>query len=63
MDRSKQGSNKDLVLKAFDTLFNQRDYSTAETFWSPHYSNTVLTSNLEERALLPRGQCLRYFAL
>ena len=37
MDRSKQGSNKDLVLKAFDTLFNQRDYSTAETFWSPHY--------------------------
>jgi predicted SnoaL-like aldol condensation-catalyzing enzyme len=37
MDRSKQESNKDLVLKAFDTLFNQRDYSTAETFWSPHY--------------------------
>jgi predicted SnoaL-like aldol condensation-catalyzing enzyme len=37
MDRSKQGSNKDLVLKAFDTLFNQRDYSTAEAFWSPRY--------------------------
>lgn len=29
--------NKALVLKAFDTLFNERDYATAETFWSPHY--------------------------
>ena len=25
------------VLKAFDTLFNRRDYDTAATFWSPHY--------------------------
>ena len=37
MDRSKQERNRDLVFKAFDTLFNQRDYSTAETFWSPDY--------------------------
>lgn len=29
--------NKELVLKAFDTLFNKRDYVTAETFWSPNY--------------------------
>jgi predicted SnoaL-like aldol condensation-catalyzing enzyme len=29
--------NKALVLEAFDTLFNKRDYATAETFWSPHY--------------------------
>jgi predicted SnoaL-like aldol condensation-catalyzing enzyme len=29
--------NKALVLKAFDTLFNKRDYATAETYWSPHY--------------------------
>ena len=29
--------NKDLVLKAFDTLFNKRDYAAAETFWSPKY--------------------------
>ncbi len=29
--------NKELVLKAFDTLFNQRDYAAAERFWSPHY--------------------------
>jgi len=26
--------NKALVLKAFDTLFNKRDYATAETYWS-----------------------------
>jgi predicted SnoaL-like aldol condensation-catalyzing enzyme len=25
------------VLKAFDTLFNKRDYASAERFWSPHY--------------------------
>jgi predicted SnoaL-like aldol condensation-catalyzing enzyme len=29
--------NKALVLEAFDTLFNQRDYAAAERFWSPHY--------------------------
>jgi predicted SnoaL-like aldol condensation-catalyzing enzyme len=29
--------NKALVLKAFDTLFNKRDYATAERFWSPQY--------------------------
>ena len=30
-------SNKALVLEAFDTLFNKRDYTKAATFWSPHY--------------------------
>jgi len=29
--------NKDVVLKAFDTLFNKRDYVTAKAFWSPNY--------------------------
>ena len=29
--------NKRLVLKAFDTLFNKRDYVAAEKLWSPHY--------------------------
>jgi predicted SnoaL-like aldol condensation-catalyzing enzyme len=29
--------NKKLVLEAFDTLFNKRDYVAAEKFWSPHY--------------------------
>ena len=29
--------NKALVLKAFDTLFNQRDYIAAERYWSPKY--------------------------
>src|SRR5271167_5137683 len=32
-----QRKNKHLVLEAFDTLFNKRDYAKAETFWSPHY--------------------------
>jgi predicted SnoaL-like aldol condensation-catalyzing enzyme len=30
-------SNKALVLEAFDTLFNQRDYANAERYWSPNY--------------------------
>jgi predicted SnoaL-like aldol condensation-catalyzing enzyme len=29
--------NKALVLRAFDTLFNKRDYATAEQFWSRQY--------------------------
>src|ERR1700740_2770143 len=28
---------KTLVLDAFDTLFNKRDYTAAERFWSPNY--------------------------
>ena len=37
---SKPGSEDDLlqtVLTAFDTLFNKRDYASAERFWSPRY--------------------------
>jgi predicted SnoaL-like aldol condensation-catalyzing enzyme len=30
-------ANKALVLEAFDTLFNNRDYKAAERFWSPNY--------------------------
>jgi predicted SnoaL-like aldol condensation-catalyzing enzyme len=29
--------NKAIVLEAFDTLFNKRDYDAAERFWSPDY--------------------------
>ena len=29
--------NKALVLRAFDALFNKRDYEAAEQFWSPQY--------------------------
>ena len=29
--------NKAIVLEAFDTLFNRRDYAAAERFWSPDY--------------------------
>jgi hypothetical protein len=32
--------NKALVLEAFDTLFNKRDYAIAERFWSPDYFST-----------------------
>jgi Uncharacterized protein conserved in bacteria len=32
-----QEKNKALVLDAFDTLFNKKDYAAAEKYWSPNY--------------------------
>jgi predicted SnoaL-like aldol condensation-catalyzing enzyme len=40
--------NKALVLEAFDTLFNQRDYVAAEKFWSPNY--------IQHSAHIPAGR-------
>lgn len=37
MSRSIEEQNKATVLKAFDTLFNKRDYAAAEKFWSSDY--------------------------
>jgi predicted SnoaL-like aldol condensation-catalyzing enzyme len=37
MDITNEEKNKALVLEAFDTLFNKRDYVAAEKFWSPNY--------------------------
>src|SRR5882724_5931072 len=37
MQNTIQQTNKALVLEAFDTLFNKRDYTAAERYWSPHY--------------------------
>jgi Protein of unknown function (DUF2934) len=35
--RAEHQSNKALLLEAFETLFNRRDYAKAERYWSPHY--------------------------
>jgi predicted SnoaL-like aldol condensation-catalyzing enzyme len=40
--------NKDVVLEAFDRLFNQRDYAAAEGFWSPN--------DLQHSAHIPPGR-------
>ena len=37
MNDSKSENNKAIVLEAFETLFNKRDYTAAERFWSPNY--------------------------
>ena len=37
MSKTIEDKNKALVLKAFDTLFNKRDYTSAERYWSPYY--------------------------
>jgi hypothetical protein len=38
MPKTTSEQNKAVVLAAFDTLFNERDYAAAERFWSPDYS-------------------------
>lgn len=40
--------NKALVLEAFDTLFNRRDFEAASRFWSPDY--------LQHSAHIPPGR-------
>src|SRR5258706_16055206 len=37
MSRTKQEKNKALVVEAFDTLFNKRDYASAQRYCSPDY--------------------------
>ena len=37
MSKTTLAQNKALVLEAFDTLFNRRDYDAAERFWSDRY--------------------------
>ena len=47
MSQTIQEKNKALVLEAFDTLFNKRDYAAAQRYWSPTY--------LQHRRILPRA--------
>ena len=37
MSKTIEETNKALVLEAFDTLFNKRDYKAAKRYWSPNY--------------------------
>jgi predicted SnoaL-like aldol condensation-catalyzing enzyme len=37
MAKTTEQANKALVLEAFDTLFNKRDYKAAERYWSANY--------------------------
>ena len=36
-DLEQEARNKALVLEAFDTLFNRRDFAAAGRYWSPDY--------------------------
>ena len=48
MSQTIQERNKSVVLKAFDTLFNKKDYAAAESFWSGDY--------IQHSAHLPPGR-------
>jgi hypothetical protein len=42
MNQTNEAKNKALVLEVFDTLFNKRDYATAERYWSPNYIQQMI---------------------
>ena len=44
MTQTVEEKNKALVLEAFETLFNKKDYAAAERFWSPSYIQHSSTS-------------------
>ena len=48
MSETIEKKNKALVLDAFDSLFNKRDYAAAEKYWSPKY--------IQHSALIPPGR-------
>lgn len=48
MSNHDEEQNKALVLEAFDTLFNRRDYAGAERFWSADY--------VQHSAIIPPGR-------
>ena len=37
MEKTLQEKNKAIVIEAFETLFNKRDFAGAERLWSPDY--------------------------
>jgi len=48
MNQSTEEKNKTVVLDAFETLFNKRDYAVAERYWSPEY--------IQHSAHIPSGR-------
>ena len=40
MGESTAAKNEGIVLEAFETLFNKRDYAAAKRYWSPDYVPT-----------------------
>jgi predicted SnoaL-like aldol condensation-catalyzing enzyme len=48
MNQTTEEKNKTLVLNAFETLFNKRDYAVAERYWSPEY--------IQHSAHIPSGR-------
>jgi predicted SnoaL-like aldol condensation-catalyzing enzyme len=48
MTKATPEQNKRVALKAFDTLFNKRDYAAAERYWSDRY--------IQHSAHIPAGR-------
>jgi predicted SnoaL-like aldol condensation-catalyzing enzyme len=48
MQHASPSQNKEIVIEAFETLFNRRDTEQAKRFWSPDY--------IQHSALVPAGR-------
>jgi hypothetical protein len=59
MSQSTESKNKALVLEAFDTLFNKRDYAAAERFWSSNYVQHSAHIEPGREGLQPHQGCSR----
>ena len=69
MTQTVEEKNKALVLEAFETLFNKKDYAAAERFWSPSYiqhskhippgrGGSIRAKRYENGAILAEGNLL-----
>ncbi len=63
MSQSHEERNKSIVLEAFETLFNKRDYGKAVNFWSSITFNLVLTFRRAATVFLISQKCRRPCAM
>ncbi len=63
MAESKEARNKELVRKAFDTLFNKRDYAAAERLWSPNYIQHIVTMNVDGKSVVQSDEQLKAYEI
>ena len=59
MTKTTPEQNKALVLEAFDTLFNKRDYEAAARFWSESYIQHSAISNQAARGCSTSSEARR----
>ena len=63
MTKTTPEQNRAIVLEAFDTLFNKRDYAAAERFWSDPYIQHSAHIAPGRACLISSARCPRRCAM